>query len=68
MDPENDSRKIRHKFFKRLRQMELATNTSSSEKFGSIHFAALFEIVATYRRHYNPIISNELLALFNSRK
>jgi len=36
-DHENDSHKIRHKFFKRLRHIELATNTSSSEKFGSIH-------------------------------
>jgi hypothetical protein len=46
-DYENDSHKIRHKFFKRLRHIELATNTSSSEKFGSIHFATLFEIMAT---------------------
>src|SRR5262252_8236481 len=41
-DDENDSHKIRHKFFKWLRHIELATNTSSSEKFGSIHFATLF--------------------------
>jgi hypothetical protein len=47
LDHENDSHKIRHKFFKRLRQIELATYTSSSEKLGSIHFAALFEIMAT---------------------
>jgi hypothetical protein len=47
LDDENDSHKIRHKFFKRLRHIELATNTSSSEKFGSIHFAKLFEILAT---------------------
>src|SRR5262249_46371926 len=32
-DDENDSHKIHHKCFKRLRHIELATNTSSSEKF-----------------------------------
>jgi hypothetical protein len=32
LDDEHDSYKIRHGFFKRLRQIELATNASSSEK------------------------------------
>jgi len=48
-DDENDSHKIRHKFFKWPRQIELATNASSSEKVGSINFATLFEIMATWR-------------------
>jgi len=51
-DNGHDSHKIRHGFFKRLQQIELATNTSSSEKFGSIHFATLFEIMATWRFLY----------------
>ena len=46
-DDENDSHKIRRKIFKQLCHIELATNTSSSKKFGSIHFATLFEIMAT---------------------
>jgi hypothetical protein len=52
LDNGHDSHKIRHGFFKRLQQIELATNTSSSEKFGSIHFATLFEIMATWRFLY----------------
>ena len=51
-DDGHDSHKIRHKFFKWLRHIELATNASSSEKFGSIHFATLFEIMATWRFLY----------------
>jgi len=35
-DDENDSHKIRHKFFKRLRHIELATNTLSGENSSSI--------------------------------
>jgi len=46
-DVENDSHKIRHKFFKWLHQVELATNAWSSEKVRSIHFARLLEITAT---------------------
>ena len=67
-DDENDSHKIRHKFFKRLRHIELATNTSSSEKFGSIHFATLFGIAVTRRLPCKPPIITELRALFNNRE
>ena len=51
-DHGHDSHNIRHGFFKWLHQIELATNASSSEKFGSIHFATLFEIMATWRFLY----------------
>jgi len=68
MDDGHDSHKIRRKFFKWLHQIELATNASSSEKFGSIHFATLFEIMATQRRFYKSPIINELRTLFNGRE
>jgi hypothetical protein len=60
MSLENDSHKIHHKFFKLLRQIQLATNASSSENVGSIHLATLFEIMATWRVLYKPAIINEL--------
>jgi len=61
-DDGHDSHKIRHKFFKWLHQIELATNASSSEKVGSIHFATLFEIMAIWRFS----ISHLLLTDYNS--
>lgn len=67
-DDENDSHKIRHKFFKWLHQIELAPNASSSEKVGLIHFATLFEIMATWRHLCKLPIINRLLASLNSRE
>jgi hypothetical protein len=68
MDDGHDSHKIRHKFFKRLRYIELATNASSSEKFRSIHFATLFEIIATWCFLYKPLIINKFQVPLDRRE
>ncbi len=67
-DDGHDSHKIRHGVFKWLRQIELATNASSSEKVGSIHFATLFEIMATWRSLYKLPINNELQITLDRRE